>query len=162
MFGLSFEKLIVIGIIAVMIVGPTRLPVYAAKLAQFVKALTEMANNAKDRVTHELGPEFEDLDWKKLDPRQYDPRRIIREALLDDSGSTPIVRPSVSAENSTETSSSESEHEASSPESQLEPSGPDPQLEASAPEPELEAGRFDLELEVSGSGQKQGSVEHGN
>jgi sec-independent protein translocase protein TatB len=37
----------------------------------------------------ELGEGFEDLDWKKLDPRQYDPRRIIREALLDD---TPAVK----------------------------------------------------------------------
>jgi sec-independent protein translocase protein TatB len=32
----------------------------------------------------EMGPEFDDVDWKKLDPRQYDPRRIIREALIDD------------------------------------------------------------------------------
>ncbi|MET1019756.1 MAG: Sec-independent protein translocase TatB, partial [Microterricola sp.] len=32
----------------------------------------------------EMGPEFDDVDWKKLDPRQYDPRRIIREALTDD------------------------------------------------------------------------------
>jgi sec-independent protein translocase protein TatB len=31
-----------------------------------------------------MGPEFDEVDWKKLDPRQYDPRRIIREALLDD------------------------------------------------------------------------------
>ena len=29
----------------------------------------------------EMGPDFDDVDWKKLDPRQYDPRRIIREAL---------------------------------------------------------------------------------
>ena len=32
----------------------------------------------------ELGEGFEDVDWKKLDPRQYDPRRIIREALLEE------------------------------------------------------------------------------
>jgi sec-independent protein translocase protein TatB len=31
-----------------------------------------------------LGPDFDDMDWKKLDPRQYDPRRIIREALKED------------------------------------------------------------------------------
>jgi sec-independent protein translocase protein TatB len=30
-----------------------------------------------------MGPDFDDVDWKKLDPRQYDPRRIIREALTD-------------------------------------------------------------------------------
>jgi sec-independent protein translocase protein TatB len=31
----------------------------------------------------ELGPDYDDVDWKKLDPRQYDPRRIIREALTE-------------------------------------------------------------------------------
>ena len=36
---------------------------------------------AKD-AREEMGPDF-DVDWKKLDPRQYDPRRIIREALTD-------------------------------------------------------------------------------
>jgi sec-independent protein translocase protein TatB len=35
-------------------------------------------------MREEMGPEFDEVDWKKLDPRQYDPRRIIREALLDD------------------------------------------------------------------------------
>jgi sec-independent protein translocase protein TatB len=43
-----------------------------------------MANSAQAQMKDELGEGFEDLDWKKLDPRQYDPRRIIREALLDD------------------------------------------------------------------------------
>jgi hypothetical protein len=41
----------------------------------------------------EMGPDFDDVDWKKLDPRQYDPRRIIREALIDDEPTTPAVRP---------------------------------------------------------------------
>jgi sec-independent protein translocase protein TatB len=43
-----------------------------------------MADGAKERMREEMGPEFDEVDWKKLDPRQYDPRRIIREALLDD------------------------------------------------------------------------------
>jgi sec-independent protein translocase protein TatB len=43
-----------------------------------------MADGAKDQLSNELGEGFEDLDWKKLDPRQYDPRRIIREALTED------------------------------------------------------------------------------
>ena len=42
-----------------------------------------MATGAKDRMREEMGPDFDDVDWKKLDPRQYDPRRIIREALTD-------------------------------------------------------------------------------
>ncbi|MFB2581639.1 Sec-independent protein translocase TatB [Herbiconiux sp. P15] len=99
MFGLTFEKLLLIGVIAVFVLGPERLPGYAAKLAQLVRTLRDMANGAKERMRDEMGPEFDDVDWKKLDPRQYDPRRIIREALLDDEpggagGSTsPSVRP---------------------------------------------------------------------
>lgn len=83
MLGLTFDKILVIAVIAVFLLGPQRLPVYAAKLGQLVRNLRSMANNAQDRMREELGPDF-DVDWKKLDPRQYDPRRIIREALLDD------------------------------------------------------------------------------
>ncbi len=93
MFGLSIEKIIIVMAVAAFIIGPTRLPAYAAKLAQFVKTMKSMADGAKDRITAELGPEFEDTDWKKLDPRQYDPRRIIRSALLDDEPMPVIARP---------------------------------------------------------------------
>ena len=37
-----------------------------------------MANTAQDELKEQLGPDFQDVDWKKLDARQYDPRRIIR------------------------------------------------------------------------------------
>jgi sec-independent protein translocase protein TatB len=84
-FGLTFDKLIIIAVIAVFLVGPDRLPSYAAQLARIVKSLRSMADGAKDRMREEMGPEFDEVDWKKLDPRQYDPRRIIREALLEDS-----------------------------------------------------------------------------
>jgi sec-independent protein translocase protein TatB len=99
MFGLTFEKLLLIGVIAVFLLGPERLPGYAAKLAQLVRTVRDMANGAKDRMRDEMGPDFDDVDWKKLDPRQYDPRRIIREALLDDGSAgaaaaeAPAVRP---------------------------------------------------------------------
>ena len=91
-FGLTFDKLLIIGIIAVFLLGPERLPYYASQLARLVKSLRGMANGAKERMREEMGPDFDDIDWKKLDPRQYDPRRIIREALLDD-GPEPAVRP---------------------------------------------------------------------
>lgn len=93
MFGLTFEKLLIIGLIAVFLLGPDRLPHYASQLAKLVRNLRDMANGAKDRMRDEMGPEFDDVDWKKLDPRQYDPRRIIREALLDDEPEPTISRP---------------------------------------------------------------------
>ena len=90
-FGLTFEKLLIIALIAVFILGPEKLPYYASQLARLVKSVRVMINGAKERLRDEMGPEYDDIDWKKLDPRQYDPRRIIREALEDDTG--PVVRP---------------------------------------------------------------------
>jgi sec-independent protein translocase protein TatB len=83
MFGLTFEELLIIGVIAVFLLGPERLPHYAAKLGQLIRSLRDLANGAKNRMRDEMGPEFDDVDWQKLDPRQYDPRRIIRDALSD-------------------------------------------------------------------------------
>jgi sec-independent protein translocase protein TatB len=92
MFGLTFDKLLVIGVLAVFLLGPERLPGYASKLAQLVRSLRDMANGAKARMRDEMGPEFDDVEWQKLDPRQYDPRRIIRDALLDapDAATKPV------------------------------------------------------------------------
>ncbi len=83
-FGLTFDKLLIILVIALFLIGPDRLPGYAAQLARLVKTLRGFADGARDRMREEMGPEFDEVDWKKLDPRQYDPRRIIRDALLDD------------------------------------------------------------------------------
>src|SRR5699024_6679900 len=46
--------------------------------------LRRMAEGAKDNVQREFGDDFKDLDWQKLDPSQYDPRRIVREALVEE------------------------------------------------------------------------------
>lgn len=81
---MTWDKVLLIGVIAVLVIGPERLPRYAEKLAQFVRQARDYLRTAQDRVKDEMGSDFDDLDWKKLDPRQYDPRRIVREALLDD------------------------------------------------------------------------------
>lgn len=82
--GLTFDKIFVILLIALFVVGPDKLPGYAKRLGEMVRSIKRMADGAKDRLRDEMGPEFDDVDWKKLDPRQYDPRRIIRDALLED------------------------------------------------------------------------------
>ena len=91
--GLTFEKLLLLAVLAVVLLGPDRLPRYAAQLARFVKSVKAFADGAKDRMREEMGPEFDEVDWKKLDPRQYDPRRIIREALLEEEPPAQVVRP---------------------------------------------------------------------
>lgn len=84
MFGLSTEKFVILVIIALFVLGPERLPHYAAQLAKLVKQLRRMVDGAKNQLASEMGDEFNDVDWRKLDPRQYDPRRIIRDALIED------------------------------------------------------------------------------
>lgn len=102
-FGLTWEKILLIGLIAVLIVGPERLPGYAESFARLVRRGGELLRDTKSRVRDEMGPEVSDVDWRKLDPRQYDPRRIIRDALFEDdvapaaTTATAIAEPAASA-----------------------------------------------------------------
>jgi sec-independent protein translocase protein TatB len=82
--GINGLEFVVLALLAVVILGPERLPEYAAQLARLVKGLRRMATGAREQLREEVGPELDEVDWRKLDPRQYDPRRIIREALLED------------------------------------------------------------------------------
>jgi sec-independent protein translocase protein TatB len=92
--GISFDKLLVMAGIAVILIGPTRLPGYAEKLGQFVRNLRRFADDAREKVRDEVGSDvFDDIDWKRLDPRQYDPRRIIADALLSDNDDEAAAEP---------------------------------------------------------------------
>lgn len=82
-FGITFEKLFIVLVIAMFVIGPERLPQYATKFAQFLKMFTEFSQKTKNRMRDEMGSEFDDIDWKTLDPRQYDPRYIIRQTLAE-------------------------------------------------------------------------------
>lgn len=87
-------------VIAVFVIGPDRLPLYAQKFAQLVRSIRHLASGAKERMRDEMGPEFDEVDWRKLDPRQYDPRRIIRDALMEES--SPDARRARAAQASAE------------------------------------------------------------
>jgi len=80
MFGLTIEKLVVVALLAAVVIGPRRLPVYASRVAALVRRLAVRASDAARRAENETGIAALRDDWTTLDPRQYDPRRIIREA----------------------------------------------------------------------------------
>ena len=44
-------------------------------------------------MDEELADEVGDVDWAALDPRKYDPRRIVRDALLEDDPPRRCVPP---------------------------------------------------------------------
>jgi sec-independent protein translocase protein TatB len=97
-FGIQGGEFVVLLVVALLVIGPERLPEYTAKLAKLVRQLKGMADTAKGQLREQMGSEFDDVDWKQYDPRQYDPRRIVREALLDsgpeDNGAGPFKAPS--------------------------------------------------------------------
>ena len=74
LFGLTVEKLLPIEIIAVFLVGPDKLPHYFAQLGRVARRLRALAGETTDRVRAEMGLKCEEVDWKKYDPRPYDPR----------------------------------------------------------------------------------------
>ncbi|MEQ6900854.1 twin-arginine translocase TatA/TatE family subunit [Nocardioides sp. YIM 152588] len=83
MFGLTFEKLFLVAVIAGVVIGPTRLPVYAHRLGQLLRDFRSFLDASRARAESELGSSFSRADWDVLDPRRYDPRRIVRDALDD-------------------------------------------------------------------------------
>lgn len=84
MLGINGPEFLLLLIIGLLVIGPSRLPEYTQKLANIVKEVRRMASGAREQIKEEVGIDIDDVDWKKYDPRQYDPRRIIKEALLDD------------------------------------------------------------------------------
>lgn len=84
MFGINGTEFIIIMLVVLIVVGPQRMPEYAAQLRDFVKAARKQIVSLRDSVQDEMGDDFKDVDWQKFDPRQYDPRRIVREALMED------------------------------------------------------------------------------
>ena len=101
MFGIDAEKFFILLIIGALVLGPERIPGYAAQLGRLVKEVRRMAAGAQEQLREELGPGFDDLNWNKLDPRQYDPRRIISDALTEDATGpgpgTPATKPVTTA-----------------------------------------------------------------
>lgn len=80
---MGWGELAIIIVLAMVIIGPSRLPEYAAKLARGIRQMRVLADGAKSTLKEQMGPEFEDVNWRQYDPRQYDPRRIVRDALRE-------------------------------------------------------------------------------
>ena len=83
MFGIGFMELAVIALVAIFVFGPDKLPDLARQAARMVRQVKLIANNARDELRAELGPEYADLELRDLDPREI-VRRHIAEAMEED------------------------------------------------------------------------------
>lgn len=118
MFNIGPFEFLVLALVAVIVLGPDRLPQFARDAAQLLRTLRELATGARTQLRDELGPEFADLDLRNLNPRtalqrailgddetglrselrkfdprddlrDMDPRRSMREAMDDDPATGP-------------------------------------------------------------------------
>jgi sec-independent protein translocase protein TatB len=78
-FDLSFTKLLVLAVLALVIFGPDQLPKIAAQAGRALRDLRRLADMAKADLRENLGPEFADFDVNDLNPRNF-----VRKHLLDD------------------------------------------------------------------------------
>jgi sec-independent protein translocase protein TatB len=79
--GPEFALLLVL---AVILFGPERLPDLARKAARLVNFLRSTANNAQQQLTRELGPEFQNLDFRDLNPRSFIQKNLLDNSLVAD------------------------------------------------------------------------------
>ena len=72
MFGMGLGELLVIGVVALLVIGPDRLPSAAANFGKTVRNLREQAAKARRDIDEALGPEITDLrrTVQDLDPRR--------------------------------------------------------------------------------------------
>ena len=50
-----------LAVVALLVLGPDKLPKFAADAARFIHQLRKMANTARDDVRRELGPELQGI-----------------------------------------------------------------------------------------------------
>jgi sec-independent protein translocase protein TatB len=80
-FDLDLPKLLVLGVIALVVFGPERLPGMAAQAGRALRELRRMADGARSELQQNLGPEFSEFDLNDINPRHF-----VRKHLLDDIG----------------------------------------------------------------------------
>jgi sec-independent protein translocase protein TatB len=86
MFGVGLPELAVIAFVAILVFGPDKLPDYARQAGRLVRQVRDFANQARDELREELGPDYADLDLRDLDPRNIVKKHIMEAMNEDDDG----------------------------------------------------------------------------
>jgi sec-independent protein translocase protein TatB len=79
LLDINAPEFVLLLVIAVILFGPERLPDLARKAARLLRYLRSMAGTAQQQLSKELGPEFENVDFRDLNPKAF-----VQKHLLDD------------------------------------------------------------------------------
>jgi sec-independent protein translocase protein TatB len=100
MMGIGFAEFLMIGVVALVVFGPDRLPDFARQAGRMVRQVRTMSRQARDDLRAELGPDYADFELADLDPR-----RAIRKHILeawdedeDEQPERPVERPLAAGE----------------------------------------------------------------
>jgi sec-independent protein translocase protein TatB len=81
-FDFGAGEVIGLAVLAMILIGPERLPNFAVDAAKFVKRVREMASKATEELKENLGPGFEDLKPTDLNPKTFIKKQL--SSVLDD------------------------------------------------------------------------------
>ncbi|GII85863.1 sec-independent protein translocase protein TatB [Sphaerisporangium siamense] len=79
MFGLGWPEILALVVIALLVFGPEKLPQAAQQAGRMLRQVRQMANNARNDLQDNLGPEFANFD-----PTDLHPKNFVRKHLLSD------------------------------------------------------------------------------
>jgi sec-independent protein translocase protein TatB len=79
LFDLSFVKIAVLAVIALVVFGPDQLPKMAAQAGRALRDVRRMAENARADLQQHLPDELQDFDVADLNPKHF-----VRKHLLDE------------------------------------------------------------------------------
>lgn len=92
MFDIGGGEIIGLAILGMILVGPDRLPKAAADAARFIRKVRSFTTGAGDELKKNLGPGFEDLDIRDLNPKN-----LLQKHVLDVVDDKPRVSSSTKA-----------------------------------------------------------------
>jgi sec-independent protein translocase protein TatB len=79
---IGFTELLVIALVAVLVLGPDKLPELAKQAAAILRKARDFSRAARDELRTELGDAYADLELRDLDPRAI-VRKHLAEAMED-------------------------------------------------------------------------------
>jgi sec-independent protein translocase protein TatB len=86
-FDIGAGEIFGLAILAMVLVGPERLPKLAVEAAQWVKKLRGLATTATSDIRESLGPGFENLQPKDLNPKSFMKKQLAD--LMDEGSPAP-------------------------------------------------------------------------
>ena len=76
MFGIGGGEFLTLAFVALVLIGPNKLPEFAVQSAKFIRKVRDLAQGMVNEFKENLGPEYSDLEVTDLHPKRLIKRHI--------------------------------------------------------------------------------------